>query len=112
MGQARHAKNCIQIQSAAKRIRQQVQLLPAPLAPRDQLPRSAHLKRGARGTQKFVPEGVMVEESVQIAAEDAPIGRDASIGHGLRVIAWPRNEGKRLGSVEVFGCAQVNLIAA
>ena len=59
-----------------------------------------------------MPEGVMVEESVQIAAEDAPIGRDASIGHALRRIALPSNEGKRLGSVKVFRCAQMNLVAA
>jgi hypothetical protein len=66
--QANHPKNGIEIERPAKSIRKQVQLLPAPLTPRNQICRSVHLKHRARCTQKYMTERIMIEDPMQIAA--------------------------------------------
>ena len=57
-------------------------------------------------------ECIVIEKSMQISAEDAPVARDASIRQCVCVIALASNGCKRPGAVEILRRAQVNLVAA
>src|ERR1035438_6157435 len=106
-----HLKDGIQIQCVSKSVREQIELLPAPLTPRQQFCWSEHMKRRARCAQKCVPECIVIEEPMQISAKDSSVFRDAPVRKSLAAIVLPHNGRKRLCFIKVFSRAHVNLVA-